>query len=232
MGEHCAIMATDWEIGRAEQDELALASHRNLAAAYERGFLDDLITPYLGLDRDAEPAPRLQPREAGQAEAGLRRPRGDDDRRQLDAALRRRLGGAARLRGVGEGTRPAGPRLLHRGADRRRRPRPQARRPADGAGLRDAGDARPGRPGAAGLRLLRDPRGLRRAGALHAEGLGGRGVLQGEAGPRRAARRDRPRQAQRQRRLAWPPPTRSRRPAGGSSPASPSSCTKTAPAAA
>jgi acetyl-CoA C-acetyltransferase len=52
MGEHCAIMATDWEIGRGEQDELALASHQNLAAAYERGFLDDLITPYLGIDRD------------------------------------------------------------------------------------------------------------------------------------------------------------------------------------
>ncbi|MGB7685043.1 MAG: acetyl-CoA C-acetyltransferase [Solirubrobacterales bacterium] len=52
MGEHCAIMATDWGIGRAEQDELAVASHRNLAAAYERGFLDDLTTPYLGLERD------------------------------------------------------------------------------------------------------------------------------------------------------------------------------------
>jgi acetyl-CoA C-acetyltransferase len=52
MGEHCAIMASEWGIGRAEQDELAVASHRNLAAAYERGFLDDLITPYLGLERD------------------------------------------------------------------------------------------------------------------------------------------------------------------------------------
>jgi acetyl-CoA C-acetyltransferase len=52
MGEHCAIMATEWSIGRAEQDELTVASHRNLAAAYERGFLDDLLTPYLGLERD------------------------------------------------------------------------------------------------------------------------------------------------------------------------------------
>jgi acetyl-CoA C-acetyltransferase len=52
MGEHCAIMAEEWEIGRAEQDELAVASHRNLAAAYERGFLDDLIAPYQGLERD------------------------------------------------------------------------------------------------------------------------------------------------------------------------------------
>ncbi len=52
MGEHCAIMASEWEIDRTEQDELTVASHRNLAAAYERGFFDDLITPYLGLERD------------------------------------------------------------------------------------------------------------------------------------------------------------------------------------
>jgi acetyl-CoA C-acetyltransferase len=52
MGEHCAIMATEWDVGRAEQDELTVASHHNLAAAYERGFFDDLLTPYLGLERD------------------------------------------------------------------------------------------------------------------------------------------------------------------------------------
>jgi acetyl-CoA C-acetyltransferase len=52
MGEHCAIMARDWGIGREDQDELTVASHRKLAAAYERGFLDDLIVPYLGLERD------------------------------------------------------------------------------------------------------------------------------------------------------------------------------------
>ncbi|WP_028932712.1 acetyl-CoA C-acetyltransferase [Pseudonocardia spinosispora] len=53
MGEHAAITAAEWEIGRTEQDELSAASHRNLAAAYDRGFFDDLITPYLGLTRDA-----------------------------------------------------------------------------------------------------------------------------------------------------------------------------------
>jgi acetyl-CoA C-acetyltransferase len=52
MGEHCAIMASEWEIGRAEQDELTARSHHNLAAAYERGFMDDLVSPYLGLERD------------------------------------------------------------------------------------------------------------------------------------------------------------------------------------
>ncbi len=52
MGEHQAITTLEWGIGRAEQDELALESHRRLAAAYDRGFFDDLITPYLGLTRD------------------------------------------------------------------------------------------------------------------------------------------------------------------------------------
>jgi acetyl-CoA C-acetyltransferase len=61
MGEHCAIMAEDWEIGRADQDELAVASHRALAAAYERGFLEDLTTPYLGLERDQNLRPDSDP---------------------------------------------------------------------------------------------------------------------------------------------------------------------------
>jgi acetyl-CoA C-acetyltransferase len=52
MGEHTAIMASQWGIGREEQDELAVRSHRNLAAAYDSGWLDDLVVPYLGLERD------------------------------------------------------------------------------------------------------------------------------------------------------------------------------------
>ena len=52
MGEHQAITAAEWDISRSDQDELAAASHRNLAAAYDRGFFDDLVTPYLGLSRD------------------------------------------------------------------------------------------------------------------------------------------------------------------------------------
>jgi len=52
MGEHAAITAREWQISREAQDELTVASHRNLAAAYDRGFLDDLVTPYLGLTRD------------------------------------------------------------------------------------------------------------------------------------------------------------------------------------
>ena len=52
MGEHTAIMAKEWGIGRAEQDELAAASHQKLAAAYDSGFLDELVRPFLGLERD------------------------------------------------------------------------------------------------------------------------------------------------------------------------------------
>jgi acetyl-CoA C-acetyltransferase len=52
MGEHCAIMASEWDIGREQQDELAVRSHHNLTAAYERGFMEDLVNPYLGLERD------------------------------------------------------------------------------------------------------------------------------------------------------------------------------------
>jgi acetyl-CoA C-acetyltransferase len=52
MGEHQAVTTLEWGITRQAQDELAAASHRNLAAAYERGFFDDLVTPFLGLTRD------------------------------------------------------------------------------------------------------------------------------------------------------------------------------------
>ena len=52
MGEHAAITAKQLGIKRVDQDELAAASHRNMAAAYDRGFFDDLVTPFLGLYRD------------------------------------------------------------------------------------------------------------------------------------------------------------------------------------
>ena len=57
MGEHAAITARQWGIRREEQDQLALASHRNLAAAWSRGFFDDLATPYLGLQKDQNMRP-------------------------------------------------------------------------------------------------------------------------------------------------------------------------------
>ena len=45
MGEHTEITAKEWNLSRAEQDEIALQSHRNALAARARGFFDDLITP-------------------------------------------------------------------------------------------------------------------------------------------------------------------------------------------
>jgi len=65
MGEHCAIMATEWGIGREEQDELTIRSHDNLAAAYDRGFMDDLVNPYLGLERDQNMRPGSTPEKLG-----------------------------------------------------------------------------------------------------------------------------------------------------------------------
>ncbi len=52
MGEHAALTALEWQITREAQDELAVASHHNLAASYDRGFQDDLVTPFNGLERD------------------------------------------------------------------------------------------------------------------------------------------------------------------------------------
>jgi acetyl-CoA C-acetyltransferase len=52
MGEHQAITTERFGITREAQDELTVASHQALAAAYDRGFFDDLVTPYLGLERD------------------------------------------------------------------------------------------------------------------------------------------------------------------------------------
>ena len=52
MGEHQALTTLEWGISREAQDALAASSHQKLHAAYERGFFDDLITPFLGLERD------------------------------------------------------------------------------------------------------------------------------------------------------------------------------------
>jgi len=52
MGEHCEKMAREWHIGREAQDHLALESHKKLAAAYESGFMDDLVVPFRGVKRD------------------------------------------------------------------------------------------------------------------------------------------------------------------------------------
>jgi acetyl-CoA C-acetyltransferase len=52
MGQHTERMARNWEISRAEQDALALASHQNASVAWADGFMSDLVVPYLGLATD------------------------------------------------------------------------------------------------------------------------------------------------------------------------------------
>ncbi|SDS17065.1 acetyl-CoA C-acetyltransferase [Nocardioides scoriae] len=52
MGEHAALTALEWQVTREAQDELAVTSHHRLAASYDAGFQDDLITPFNGLERD------------------------------------------------------------------------------------------------------------------------------------------------------------------------------------
>lgn len=77
MGGHTEVTAKAWRISRQAQDALALASHQNLALAYDEGFFDDLVTPFRGLKKDnilrpgssAEALARLEPafdRQSGQ----------------------------------------------------------------------------------------------------------------------------------------------------------------------
>src|SRR5215216_243746 len=65
MGEHSARTNAAWGVSREEQDELAARSHQRLAAAYEEGFFDDLVTPYLGLERDQNLRPDSTPEKLG-----------------------------------------------------------------------------------------------------------------------------------------------------------------------
>ena len=202
MGEHCAIMATEWEIGRAEQDELAVASHHNLAAAYERGFQSDLITPYLGLERDGNLRPDSSLEKLAKLKPVFGGPEGT-----MTAANSTPLsdGASAVLLASEEWAKEHDLPVLAYFSEAQTAAVDHVHKREgllDGPRLRDAADARPRRPHPAGLRLLRDPRGLRRPGPLHAEGLGGRRLLQGEARQGQAARGDRPGEAERERRLA------------------------------
>jgi acetyl-CoA C-acetyltransferase len=52
MGEHCELMAKEWGITREDQDLLAFESHRKAAAAYDEGFMDDLVIPCGGVFKD------------------------------------------------------------------------------------------------------------------------------------------------------------------------------------
>ncbi|HBO6267513.1 acetyl-CoA C-acetyltransferase [Pseudomonas aeruginosa] len=59
MGESCELMAQTWQIPRDEQDRLAFESHHKLAAAYEEGWQNGLMTPFRGLTRDQNLRPDI-----------------------------------------------------------------------------------------------------------------------------------------------------------------------------
>src|SRR6202163_990042 len=48
-------MAKTWDIGRQEQDALALQGHQRAVAAQDRGFFTDLIVPVGGTNKDHFP---------------------------------------------------------------------------------------------------------------------------------------------------------------------------------
>lgn len=52
MGQHCELMAKEWGVTRAAQDAWAVSSHHKAAAAYQRGFFDDLLVDCNGIGQD------------------------------------------------------------------------------------------------------------------------------------------------------------------------------------
>ena len=205
----------------------------NLAAAYDARLR--------GRPRHAVPRPRARPEPAARLDASRSSAKlkpvfggedGHDDRRQLDAAHRRRLGGAARR--ARSGPRSTACRSLARFVDAETAavdhvsgsegllmapayavPRMLARNGLD----------------APGLRPLRDPRGVRRPGALHAGGLGGPGLLQASASASTSRSARSTATSSTSTAARSPPATRSPRPAAGSSAAWRSCCTSAAAAA-
>ena len=207
MGEHAARSALRWNIDRTAQDELALRSHQRLAAAYEDGFFDDLITPYLGLTRDQNLRPDTSLEKLGSLKPIFGTTGPDADRATMTAGNSSPLtdGASTVLLASEEWARAhdlpvlawfawsetAAVDFVH--GDEGLLMAPAYAVPPDAVA---------GRTHAPGLRLLRDPRGVRLAGAGHPGRLGVAGVLQGTPRPGRAARPDRPGQVERQRLLA------------------------------
>lgn len=52
MGQSTEITARQWDVQREHQDQLALASHMKAAEAYDAGWYDDLIVPFMDVEED------------------------------------------------------------------------------------------------------------------------------------------------------------------------------------
>ena len=204
MGEHAAVTAKQMRIKRVDQDALAAASHRNMAAAYDRGFFDDLVTPFLGLYRDDNLRPDSSPEKLATLKPVFGVRNGDATMTAGNSTPLTDGASVALLASEEWAEAHDVPVLAYfvdgetaavdyvSGADGLLMaptyavPRLLAR---NGLTLQR-------------LRLLRDPRGVRVGRAGHPAGVGVRGVLQGAAGPGRRAGAHRPIQAQRQRFVA------------------------------
>ena len=199
-------MAQEWHIPRAEQDQLRLREPQEGRRGLSLGLHGRSDRAVRRRVPRQQPARGHQPREARDAEARVRQVRARHaDRRQLDAAHRRRRRACCWRREEWAAKRglPVQAYLTYR--------QTSANNFVGGDGLLMAPTiavsqhARARRPDAAGFRLLRDPRGVRRAGAVHAESLGGSGLLQEacSAATRRWARSTAPSSTSRARRLAF-----------------------------
>ncbi len=52
MGESMEITAQRWDVQREHQDQLALSSHIKAAAAYDAGWYEDLVVPFMDAEED------------------------------------------------------------------------------------------------------------------------------------------------------------------------------------
>ncbi len=76
MGQHTELMAKEWHIPRADQDQLAYESHKKAAAAYDTGFLDDLLVPTSGVFRDNNLRPDIDLQKIAQLKPAFDREHG------------------------------------------------------------------------------------------------------------------------------------------------------------
>ena len=221
MGEHAALTALRVAdrprgAGRARAPPRTSTSPRRTTRGLPRRP-GHAVPRASSATRTCAPTPRVE--KLAQAQAGLRQGRGGhDDRRQLDAADRRRVGRAARLGGVG-GASARLPVLAYLVDVRDRGGRLRARRrgPADGAGVRRAADA--GARGPDARRTSTSTRSTRRSprrcSPRSRRGRTRSSARSGSASTRRSARSTGRSSTSTARR--WPPATRSPRPAAGSS---------------
>lgn len=52
MGESTELIAREWNVQREHQDQLALASHVKAANAYDEGWYEDLVIPFMDCEED------------------------------------------------------------------------------------------------------------------------------------------------------------------------------------